>query len=162
MTRITIKTNLRAAGSRISKSAKVFTKRGFQLHEQNVQRAEELLKRHAPSRTGRLRASIKGFLVIARRTGKLFEYVSEVGSTVEYAQYPDTGTGPSPGRYIPGLMKRKSNAPLGMHPGTPARNYVAQAVGSMKAENADLSDAFIKTINTEVKRTNRAIKNEFK
>ncbi len=86
----------------------------------------QTMKAFAPSRTGRLRASIR---IKVKRTnlGKIDLRANVIiGPTVPYSTYVDLGTASSSGRFVPFLGRKlvTEQPGFGRHPGIRARHFI--------------------------------------
>ena len=93
------------------------------LFEKIANKTLRIMREEAPVNTGRLKASIAVKSKNKHAGGRDRRFSASVGPSVSYANYVSKGTSPSPGRFVPAIKKRVRT---GMHPGTPANNFVSR------------------------------------
>ncbi len=113
------------------------------------------MKTLAPSRTGRLRASIR---IKAKRTsfGEIdLRSTIVVGPTVRYGTYVDKGTSPSGGRYVPFLGRRlvTERADFGRHPGIRGTHFIDRTKDSLESKFKVSGENFVRKLKTSWDRT---------
>tara|TARA_Y100000310_G_scaffold344169_1_gene455495 strand:- start:2128 stop:2595 length:468 start_codon:yes stop_codon:yes gene_type:complete len=118
---IHIKTNVKVLARTIKRKMPVLQQSTRDEFDTVVNLAENIMKMFAPVRRGVLRDSIDTKKLPYTDTGNFIHLHAEVGPRVPYWVYPEEGTGPSAGRYVPALGRRIDT---GQHPGTPAQYYI--------------------------------------
>ncbi len=106
------------------------------------------MKAFAPSRTGRLRASIRikskhiGLGSLDLRSNIL------IGPTVRYASYVDQGTASSPGRFVPFLGRRliTERPDFGRHPGITPSHFIDRTKDKMDSDFRGKGENFVRSI----------------
>ncbi len=113
------------------------------------------MKAFAPSRTGRLRASIRIKSKQIGLGGVDLRSTIKIGPTVRYAGFVDQGTASSGGRYVPFLGRRlvTERADFGRHPGIRPTHFIDKTRQRMEAEFKGKSENFVRSLRTFWNRT---------
>jgi HK97 gp10 family phage protein len=100
--------------------------------------AERRMKENAPVRTGKLRDSIRILSYQKKQAGDQQIITASIGPTAPYADFVETGTKSSPGRFIywpghgnPPFGVRRKKEPRGRHPGTPKQPFVQKTADEL-------------------------------
>ena len=105
----------------------------------------QFMKQNAPSRSGRLKNSIKIRLKTASGGKRDRRYHGRVGPDVFYAKFVSRGTAPSPGRYVAAIDKRIRE---GMHPGTPLHPFLQKTADQINENMGSYSKKIVSKART--------------